>query len=105
MKRVTSLLRDEFAPIVFSAVYESEPHGGKYKRPFLNMLARFSSDLSEEDINEKLKNLERKMGRKMEDKNIGRVIIDIDIICVRDVVLRPKDFERDYVQKLLGDLV
>lgn len=104
IKKVKQLLSREFPDIVFSGVYMSKPHGEKYKRLFLNMIARFPSNLPETEIVQKAKKIEQSMGRKPEDKEKGRVIIDIDLICKNEQILRLRDYERDYVQALLRDL-
>lgn len=93
-----------FGNIRFSNSCESLPYGKKYTRPFLNLLAVFHSDEDPQQICRKAKAIESAMGRKPEDKEKGRVVIDIDLVQYDDNVMKPRDFERDYVQNLLGSL-
>ena len=87
--------------IRFSEIRMSKPYGKKYKRSFLNLLAVFESDKTAGEICSRVKKIESEMGRKPEDKEKGRVIIDIDLVRYDDSILKPKDFERSYVQDLL----
>ena len=90
-----------FPNIKYTPVCESNPYGLKYKRYFLNLLASFSTEKNPNEICLKMKQIESEMGRKTDDKSKGRVIIDIDLVRYDNEVLKPKDFERSYVQDLL----
>ncbi len=103
LKKVRLLLSEAFDGIVFSRIYISKPYGLKYKRLFHNVIAQFYSDLSATEITQITKRIEGEMGRKHEDKEMGRVVIDIDLIRENDQILRPDDYGRDYVQVLLPD--
>lgn len=93
-----------FPDISFTESVMSEPYDEKYLFPFRNILGVFQSELSPEEVISKLKLVEHAMGRSPKDKALGKVIIDIDLIKYGDEVLRPQDFERDYVQHLLQAL-
>ena len=90
-----------FADIYFTQPTESEPYGMFYKGKFVNMLATFGSEYSLDEVIQIMKKIEREMGRLKEDKKLGKVIIDLDIIVSDNVIVRPSDFERTYIQKLL----
>ncbi|MDR1516768.1 MAG: 2-amino-4-hydroxy-6-hydroxymethyldihydropteridine diphosphokinase [Dysgonamonadaceae bacterium] len=90
-----------FPNVRFSDSCTSKPYGKKYKGEFLNLLAVFSSDETAQEIGKRAKQIEADMGRKPEDKEKGRVVIDIDLIRYDDKMLKPNDFERNYVQDLL----
>lgn len=72
------------------------------KFPFRNVLAIFTSELTIEEIIAKLKTIESAMGRTPKDKEVGRILIDLDLLGYDDTIVRPKDFEKEYVQNLLG---
>lgn len=72
------------------------------KLPFRNALALFSSELTVEEITAKLKSIESAMGRTPKDKENGRIVIDIDLLGYDDTIVRPADFEKDYVQNLFN---
>jgi 2-amino-4-hydroxy-6-hydroxymethyldihydropteridine diphosphokinase len=90
-----------FSDIVFSSPTLTEPSDEKYVFPFRNILARFDSELTPQEIKEKTKMIEVAVGRSPKDKYLGRVIIDIDVIKCGDEVLRPNDYNREYMQELL----
>ena len=99
-KRMLSFL---FPDIVFSDPILSEPDDDKFKYLFRNILASFETDLSKEEIIDKLKQTERAVGRTPKDKYRGKVVIDIDMIQFGDEVLRPQDLEKEYIQQLLAN--
>lgn len=72
--------------------------------PFRNILGTFNTELAPEEIIQKLKSIESALGRLPKDKELGRVIIDIDLIQYGEEILRPEDYEKNYVQELLGQL-
>lgn len=90
-----------FQGIVFTPTYWSDPYGEKYKRRFLNMLAKANTHASSQLICQKMKDLEKELGRIPADKEKGRVVIDMDLIEYDGEILRPKDYERSYVRELL----
>lgn len=101
IKKACLLLSEQFEKITFSNVCISKPYGLIYRREFHNIIAYFTSKLLPDEINKIAKNIEKQMGRMQSDKAKGRVIIDIDVICKDDEILRPEDYNREYVQKLL----
>lgn len=67
--------------------------------PFLNQVALLYSSLSSEEIEKELKAIEQLCGRTAEEKAQEIIRLDIDLLAVNDKVLRPKDWERDYVKE------
>lgn len=100
-KRMLSFL---FPGIVFSEPILTEPEDDKYAYLFRNVLAKADTEMSPEEIIDKIKQTERAVGRSPRDKYLGRMIIDIDLIQYDGRILRPQDYERDYVQQLLPTL-
>lgn len=101
IQKAKELLQSTFSTIQFTHSIQSKPYGKSYKDDFLNVLGYFSSHQERSNIEKKLKNIESEMGRLPEDKIIGRVIIDIDLLQIDNKVLKPKDFTRSYVTELL----
>lgn len=104
LKEAINYLRSYFSNIQFTSTIESEPYGTIYKDWFLNTLAYFETDLSKDKIQLKLKEIEKKMGRKPAHKAEGKIIIDIDLIQWNNEILKPEDFERNYMHKLLKQM-
>lgn len=91
-----------FPGIIFTPPILTEPDDEKYSFLFRNVLAKVDTELMPEEIIEKIKQTERAVGRSPRDKYLGKVIIDIDLIKYNDEILRPQDYQRDYVQQLLS---
>lgn len=90
-----------FPDILFSQSVLSEPDDDRYSFLFRNVLAMAETDYSPVEVIDKIKQTERAVGRSPRDKYIGKVIIDIDLIRYNDEILRPEDFQREYLQQLL----
>lgn len=101
IEKAKQLLQENISGLTFTNCMESKPYGKQYKRPFLNILAWSSSELSKEEVVRVTKSIEVQMGRKPEDKALGRVVVDIDLIQYGNDVLKPTDFQRSYVKELL----
>ena len=98
------MLENLFPEIVFTEALTTKPHGDHYKRPFVNVLAIAYHSAGTDEINAQLKEIEKRLGRTPEDKAKGKVVIDLDLIAADGEILRPKDFERSYVQDLLPQI-
>lgn len=101
LKLAMDKLRNSFVDIKFTEIAKSKPYGNNYKNSFLNVLAFFKTDMQQQDIVHSLKSIEASMGRKAEDKSKGIIIIDIDLIKWDNEIIKPQDFQREYVIQLL----
>ena len=99
-KRMLSYL---YPDIVFSQPILSEPEDDNFKYLFRNILASFRTDMSPEEVIDKIKQTERAVGRTPKDKYLGKVVIDIDLIKYNEDVLRPQELEKEYIQQLLAN--
>ena len=93
-----------FPDIRFSDEMETEAIGNGFFSPFSNQVAQLTTTLSAEEIRTILKGLERTNGRLPEDKTKGIVKLDIDLLKYDDLILKPKDMEKEYVQKGITQL-
>lgn len=98
------LLEEHFSHITFSSTTSGPSFDTKYTIPFLNTLALIYSTESLDQVQHITKEIEYLMGRTTEDKLHGIVKIDIDIIKQNESILRPQDYSRDYIQRLLPEL-
>lgn len=97
MKLAEAELRDYFPRISFSEPVYTEPIGTNYNTPFLNRIAvAYTADRPEEII-VCFKLIEQVIGRTPNDKLIGSIPIDIDLIQWNEQVLKKEDVKRDYV--------
>lgn len=97
-------LTDLFPDICFSPLEETEPVGKGYVNRFLNQTARFTSVKTADEIRLSLKELERKAGRQFVEKAAGIVRLDLDLLLYDEMVCKPEDLMRDYVQRGLACL-
>ena len=93
-----------FPNIRFSEEMITEAIGQHLLSPFINQIGIFSTELSAKEITEKCKNIEHFLGRKPEYKSQGIVKIDIDLLSFDQLILKPKDMERDFVLKGIQNL-
>ncbi len=94
-------LRGLYPDVRFSEELETEPLFLSRKALFSNQLASFSSPSSPEQVVAQLMQIERDAGRTPEMKLQERVPLDLDLLVAGDLILRPKEMERDYIQRLL----
>ena len=94
-------LRGLYPDVRFSEELETEPLFLSRKALFSNQLASFSSACSPDEVVAQLKQIEREAGRTPEMKRQERVPLDLDLLVAGDLILRPKEMERDYIQRLL----
>jgi 2-amino-4-hydroxy-6-hydroxymethyldihydropteridine diphosphokinase len=98
------LLDESFEEIHYSGISITSPYGTHYKNDFLNQLAITYTHKEKEEISLLLKSIEKRMGRKKEDKKKGVVKIDIDLISWNEDILRPAEISRSYIADLLPEL-
>lgn len=99
-KELTAL----FPSIRFADEEETEPLALSNPALFSNQVARFYSDNGVERVKEQLKAIEQLAGRMPEDKAMERVVLDIDLLMCDEVVLKPRDMEREYVKRGLKNI-
>ena len=101
-----------FAEIIsVSRLYRSEPYGFADQPPFINAVARISTDLPALELLDQLQSVERALGKKVIRKN-GPRIIDLDLLLYDDLAIETKELvlphpgtlERDFVLLPLIDL-
>lgn len=68
---------------------------------YLNRAALFDTSLTEKEVRDILKNIERANGRMPTDKARGQITLDIDLLQYGTEVLKPLDFKKEYVRKAL----
>lgn len=95
------MLETYFHHITYSEMLETEPVGKDFTLMFYNQLAIIPSDYDLSEIKIKLKDIEKKLGRKSTDKSQGIVLMDLDVLALNESIIKPRDFERPYIYQLL----
>ena len=76
----------------FSGLYETRAEGFE-GNDFVNSVVGFETDLQLIELKDKLKQIEKKMGRTDIQKGMSDRIIDLDIILYGDQVIEDDDFD------------
>ena len=76
----------------FSGLYETRAEGFE-GNDFINSVVGFETDLQLVELRDKLKQIEKKMGRTDIQKGMSDRIIDLDIILYGDQVIEDDDFD------------
>lgn len=103
-------LREHFGAVQLSPVYESVSVGFDGDN-FYNLAAGFSTDLSIDELNQTLSNIEDRHGRDRSGPRFSSRTLDIDlllydrIVCETNCVLpRPEIYKNAFVLKPLADI-
>ncbi len=94
-----------------SSIYETEPVGGHLQEKFLNGIIEIETALLPDELLDRLKGIESRLGRVKTEEN-GPRPIDLDIILYQDIVIdgerikipHPRMHERDFVLKGLNEI-
>lgn len=105
MARVAGRLREAFpgvrlSDVVVSAAY-GQPDGAE---PYANMLAEVDTLMSQDEVVDSLKGLEREMGDSAGLRAGGCVMMDLDLLEYDGRRLHAEDWQRPYVRTLLAML-
>ena len=78
--------RPDLAVVRTSGIYETGPWGLTDQPKFLNMVAEIATSISPTELLERVKKLEKDMGRE-DGPRLGSRLIDIDILLLEDQVV------------------
>ena len=92
-------LRQLYPAVIFEVEQETEPIGMQNPAMFTNQVAMFSSDETIDQVKAKLKEIEKEAGRSPEEIEKGKICLDMDLIACGKLILKPDDWEREYVRK------
>lgn len=101
MEQATAELNNLFASARWSPSIYTEPISCRRPAPFLNRVAIAETTLGVDGLLEQFKTLERKCGRLSDSKQTGIIPIDIDLVQWNQLLLKPDDYGRKYVQDAL----
>lgn len=104
MKQAVDLLRQAFADMRFGRMMWTEPIGLPHSDKFLNMLGVGYTKSSKQRVERALKSIEKRCGRSASASKLGVIAMDIDILLFGDEKCHEEDWERDYIQELMGEI-
>ena len=94
-------LSECFPSIRFAPEQETKPLHLTNPALFSNQVAAFSTEKEEVFVRKVLKDIERLSGRRPEDKDEEKVCLDIDLLAYDNQILKPEDWQREYIQNNL----
>lgn len=100
MRSAADLLRGYFPSIRFSELACTEPVGLPLSGPFLNQMAIAGTDAPVEEVRRAFKEMEASLGRTADSKRKGQVPIDIDLLRWNERIVKPADWNKEYVRLL-----
>ena len=105
LSRARRCLEEILSDLHYTKERWTEPMGKNSRRDtYLNQLASGTTELSEDELNARLKQMENSFGRNDQKRLLGIVPIDLDILLFDDVKRHLHDWERPYVNELVGEL-
>ena len=97
-------LESAFEDIDFSYPMWTDPIDMPNSAKFLNMVGVGYCHVCEEGVLHALKDIERRCGRIRPSGRLGVIPLDADLLFYEDHFCHEKDWERDYIQKLVQEL-
>lgn len=92
-------LKQDYPDVVFSNIYETEAFGFEGDA-FYNLAAALTTELSIDDFEQYLKNIENQHARKRGGEKFSSRTLDIDLLLYDDLVLQPdRDIPRNEILK------
>ncbi|MBQ8673740.1 MAG: 3-deoxy-manno-octulosonate cytidylyltransferase [Bacteroides sp.] len=73
--------------------------------PFLNQVVLLQTALDTASLKALLKAIEKEAGRSVEEKEQEIVRLDLDLLMAHGRLLKPEDWERPYVKRMVADLM
>ena len=104
---------EKFAHVINkSSVYETDPVGYKNQGRFLNMVVEIVTDFDPKNLHDKLKQLEKTLGRGDSEMRFGPREIDLDILLYGNKIIdeeglkvpHPRMSEREFVLEPLNEI-
>ena len=107
--------REALAQVLVSPVYTSAIWTEPYHSPtshfspltprlYLNQLVYAQTDLDCDELNSRLKEIEKAQGRNDEARRQGLVPVDLDLLQYDQQRFHLRDWQRPYIQQLLPEL-
>jgi len=105
MEKAKTMLCAAFGNMRFSSAMWTEPIGLVGSDKFLNMVAVGESYMEMEAAQNVLKQIEFRCGRRKNDARGVEVAMDVDLLLYGDERCHVADWERDYIQTLLNEII
>ena len=92
LQEALALIRKDIGHVLLeSSIYETAPWGFAHEESFLNQAISVQTELSPENLMEKIIAIELSMGRKRDQTKWKERIIDIDILFFNDLIIKKEN--------------
>ena len=98
-------LEQAFVVKAVSSFVVTKPLGFADQGDFLNGVALLETDLSQETLRSRLKELEAELGRRSQDNKWGPRAIDFDILIWNGNIVNKDYYERDFLRKAVQEIL
>ena len=99
---VEECLEQCFENVRFTHTIPTEPIGERFKgKQFFNAVMAGNTNMAMSEVEEQLKRIEQLAGNTLDQRNMGVVEADIDLLMYDDVKLHEKDWQRSYIKELV----
>lgn len=105
MKQAEMLLNQRFPSIRWGKIIKTLPEGTSFPAPYLNRAASFDTIWNADALRNYFKEIEKSCGRTSLSKQTGIIPLDIDLLIMDDIVLKPEDMRKRYVRQALENLL
>ena len=105
LAKARQCLGEVFSEATYSTEHWTEPFSSRRSELYLNQLVSATTDLTVEELEKRLKQIEADFGRTAGKRLKGIVPIDLDILQYDNLKLHERDWERPYVSDLLKELL
>lgn len=105
IKKAKEILKKEQRLIAESKFVETEPEGFKEQPNFVNGAFCIGTEFNKEDLNNYLKDIEKRLGRaRTENKNTPRTI-DLDIIVFNNEIINNDFYKYGFIKNAVLELI
>lgn len=104
LAKARQCLSEVLAEVSYTTELWTEPMSSSRNELYLNQLAEGFTTLTFDELNERLKDIERNFGRSPQKRQLGIVPIDLDIMEYDGQQYHERDWKRPYVTSLIGEL-
>jgi len=105
ISRMREILSSQVEILKVSSFVKTAPLGIENQPEFTNGAIKIQTELTQDDLNSLLKNIEDLMGRDRSAPNYGPRIIDIDIVVWNSKVVDDDYYSRDFLKKSVQEII
>ena len=105
ISRMREILSSQVEILKVSSFVKTAPLGIEDQPEFTNGAIKIQTELTQDDLNSLLKNIEDLMGRDRSAPNYGPRIIDIDIVVWNSKVVDDDYYSRDFLKKSVQEII